>query len=74
MVLLATVYLPVQHPRHDVPLWLVVSRMGKGHKPWYLTTNEPIPLYRLRSPVSRSSIDPSWLMFRAFIVSLTLHI
>jgi hypothetical protein len=24
------------------PLWLVVSRPGKGRKPWYLLTNEPV--------------------------------
>ncbi len=34
--------LPVQHPAHDAPLWLVVSRPGKGRTPWYLLTNEPI--------------------------------
>ena len=33
---------PVKHPEHDHPLWLVVSRPGKGRKPWYLLTNEPI--------------------------------
>lgn len=29
-------------PDHDHPLWLVVSRPGGGHKPWYLLTNIPI--------------------------------
>ena len=33
---------PVHHPQLDEELWLVVSRPGKGRKPWYLLTNEPI--------------------------------
>ncbi len=33
---------PVRHPRMDDELWLVVSRPGKGRKPWYLLTNEAI--------------------------------
>jgi hypothetical protein len=33
---------PVQHPDHDQPLWLVVSRPGKGQPPWYLLTTEAI--------------------------------
>lgn len=32
---------PVRHPSYPGPLWLVVSRRGKGHEPWYLLTNEP---------------------------------
>jgi hypothetical protein len=37
------VYGPVRVPDFpDVPLTLVVSRPGKGRKPWYLITNEPI--------------------------------
>lgn len=33
----------VTHPEHPMtPLWLVVSRPGKGHKPLYLLTNEPL--------------------------------
>jgi hypothetical protein len=32
---------PVRHPAYDGPLWLVVSRRGKNHEPWYLLTNEP---------------------------------
>ncbi len=36
-------YVPVRVPDYpDVPLTLVVSRPGKGRKPWYLITNEPI--------------------------------
>lgn len=37
------VYLPVRVPDFpDHPLTLVVSRPGKGRKPWYLLTNETI--------------------------------
>jgi hypothetical protein len=33
----------VRHPHYpDKPLWLVVSRPGKGRRPWYLLTNEPV--------------------------------
>jgi hypothetical protein len=32
----------VRHPLYPTPLWLVVSRPGKGREPWYLLTNEPI--------------------------------
>ena len=32
--------LPVRHPAYPGLLWLVVSRRGKGHEPWYLLTNE----------------------------------
>ncbi len=34
--------LPVRHPEYPHPLWLVVSRFGKGRTPWYLLTAEPI--------------------------------
>ena len=33
---------PVRHPEYQQELWLVVSRPGKGHLPWYLLTTEPI--------------------------------
>jgi hypothetical protein len=33
--------IPVRHHAYPGPLWLVVSRRGKGHEPWYLLTNEP---------------------------------
>ncbi len=33
---------PVRHPLYPGPLWLVVSRPGKGREPWYLLTNEPV--------------------------------
>jgi hypothetical protein len=37
------VYVPVRVPDFpDLPLTLVVSRPGKGRKPWYLITNETI--------------------------------
>jgi len=32
--------IPVRHWAYPGPLWLVVSRRGKGHEPWYLLTNE----------------------------------
>jgi len=32
----------VRHPHVDIPLWLVVSRPGKGRTPWYLLTSETI--------------------------------
>lgn len=32
--------LPVRHPAYPGPLWLVVSRRGRNHEPWYLLTNE----------------------------------
>jgi hypothetical protein len=33
----------VRHPAFPAyPLWLVVSRPGKGRKPWYLLTNRPV--------------------------------
>jgi hypothetical protein len=36
-------FFAVQHPfLPDHQLWLVVSRPGKGHKPWYLLTSEPV--------------------------------
>ena len=36
------VFAPVRHPQVEEELWLVVSRPGKGRRPWYLLTNEPI--------------------------------
>lgn len=37
------IYTPVTHPHYpDQALFLVVSRPGKGKKPWYLLTNESI--------------------------------
>jgi hypothetical protein len=38
----AALALPVTHPDYPGhPLWLVVSRLGKGREPWYLLTNQP---------------------------------
>lgn len=36
------VAVPVRHPDFAQPLWLVVSRPGKGRPPWYLLTTQPI--------------------------------
>jgi hypothetical protein len=36
------VVVPVNHPSHAQPLWLVVARPGKGLEPWYLLTSETI--------------------------------
>lgn len=38
-IVAAQVHHPL-YPQH--PLWLVVSRPGKGRTPWYLLTNEPV--------------------------------
>jgi hypothetical protein len=32
----------VRHPDFAVPLWLVVSRQGKGRRPWYILTTEEV--------------------------------
>jgi hypothetical protein len=32
----------VRHPEFREPLWLVVSRQGKGRRPWYLLTTEEV--------------------------------
>jgi hypothetical protein len=34
--------LPVTHPEHARPIWLVVARPGNGQEPWYLITADPI--------------------------------
>jgi hypothetical protein len=49
------IFAPVQVPKHDIPLWLVVSRPGQGREPWYLLTNEPI-----------SSVDDAWRIVFAY--------
>lgn len=36
------VALPVTHPNHPQPLWLVVARPGKGSEPWYLLTTDVV--------------------------------
>jgi Transposase DDE domain len=49
------VFLPVQLPHTPVPLWLVVSRPGKGRLPWYLLTNEAI-----------TTVDEAWRIVLAY--------
>ena len=49
------VFLPVQLPHTPSPLWLVVSRPGKGRLPWYLLTNEPI-----------TTVDEAWRIVLAY--------
>jgi len=47
---------PVRHPMFpDTPLWLVVSRQGKGRTPWYLLTNEPT-----------TNPEQAWRIIRAY--------
>lgn len=48
-------FLQVNHPRHETPLWLVISRPGKGREPWYLLTNEPI-----------QTVDDAWRIVLAY--------
>jgi hypothetical protein len=38
----AVLAFPVRHPDLARPLWLVVSRQGKGRRPWYLLTTEEV--------------------------------
>lgn len=58
--------LPVRHPDDpQVPFWLVVSRPGKGHKPWYLLTTEEVSNERQAWRVvfaytRRWTIEMSW--------------
>jgi hypothetical protein len=49
-------YCPVTHPNHPGPLYLVVSRSGKGRSPWYLLTNEPLP-----------NLDAAWRVVLAYV-------
>jgi hypothetical protein len=49
------VVVPVTHLQYDQPLWLVVSRPGKGRQPWYLLTNEPI-----------TSVEEAWRIVFAY--------
>ena len=50
------VAVPVHHPQMDDDLWLVVSRPGKGRKPWYLLTNEPL-----------DTTDDAWRVVLAYV-------
>lgn len=36
------VALNVTHPKHARPVWIVVTRLGKGREPWYLLTSDRI--------------------------------
>ncbi len=50
------IYAPVTHPDYPKqPLFLVVSRPGKGRKPWYLLTNEAI-----------QSVEDAWRIVFAY--------
>ncbi len=50
------VFLPVRVPNFpDFPLTLVVSRPGKGRKPWYLITQEQV-----------STVDDAWRIVLAY--------
>jgi hypothetical protein len=50
------VFSPVRVPGFpDFPLTLVVSRPGKGRKPWYLITHEPV-----------SNVDEAWRIVLAY--------
>lgn len=50
------VFLPVHLPDFPAfPLTLVVSRPGKGRKPWYLITNEPV-----------TCVDDAWRIVLAY--------
>lgn len=56
----------VSHPDHpQTPLWLVVSRQGKGRTPWYLLTNQPVTstrqaLHFIRAYARRWQIEMAW--------------
>lgn len=56
----------VFHPDYpDTPLWLVVSRQGKGRQPWYLLTNQPVSSSRqawhfIRAYARRWQIEMAW--------------
>lgn len=56
---------PVWHPAYPGPLWLVVSRRGKGHEPWYLLTNEvadtPAAMWKIVFAYARRwQIEMAW--------------
>jgi transposase len=57
--------IPVRHPAYPGPLWLVVSRRGKGHEPWYLLTNEladtPAAMWKIVYAYARRwQIEMAW--------------
>jgi hypothetical protein len=56
---------PVRHPAYPGNLWLVVSRRGKGHEPWYLLTNEladtPAAMWKIVFAYARRwQIEMAW--------------
>lgn len=57
--------IPVRHPAYPGSLWLVVSRRGKGHEPWYLLTNEladtPAAMWKIVFAYARRwQIEMAW--------------
>lgn len=56
----------VTHPELPFqPLWLIVSRQGKGHQPWYLLSNQPVDSPRqawhfIRAYARRWQIEMAW--------------
>jgi hypothetical protein len=57
--------LRVRHPAYPGPLWLLISRQGRGHEPWYLLTNEaadtPAAMWKLVSAYARRwQIEMAW--------------
>lgn len=57
--------MPVRHHAYPGPLWLVVSRRGKGHEPWYLLTNEladtPAAMWKIVFAYARRwQIEMTW--------------
>lgn len=57
--------IPVRHGAYPGPLWLVVSRRGKGHEPWYLLTNElaerPAAMWKIVFAYARRwQIEMAW--------------
>jgi len=49
------VMVQVAHPTVAGRFWLIASRPGKGRKPWYLLTNEPL-----------ATLDDAWRMIFAY--------
>lgn len=64
-------FTPVTHPDFpNTPLWLVVSRQGKGHSPWYLLTNQPVTsvdhaFFLIRAYARRWQIEMAWRYSKA---------
>ena len=61
----AVLAFPVRHPDFAVPLFLVVSRQGKGRRPWYLLTTEqvqtPEQAWKIVFPYTRRwEIEATW--------------